>query len=538
MMKLQATSRNWIATFLVIVALLGACLRFTHLDKKIYWIDEVHTSLRAAGFSRTEFVAQAPRNKIVGIEQLHRFQKLTPERNMWAGVKAIASSEHSPLYYGLARIGMELFGSSIKVTRWVAAALGLLLLPAIYLLSQELFNSRLISLVVTALVAVSPVQILYAQEAREYSLFAVTIVVASLAFLRLLKTRKNSRNWHWYGLSIALGLYTQPLFLMVMIAHGFYSLVITGFSWGNLLKKYCYATALGIFLFIPWILVFIFNQDGVGMWIERDLPLRFWLQRWMLNLSATFFDWQSVFSERFFDVEKVQDFNFPFDQAIALWLIPIFGLILYSCYFLLRYAPRKSSFLLVCLIGVATVALGLPDLISGGQRSTVARYMLAVPLSLQIIVGYCLGTKISSPKIGKWGKFIWRFILAIALTTSLLCSWKMVQAPTWWNKYSSYYNAEVAEIINQAETPLVISNAKRISRSTSLSYQLRENAKFLLLDPEDNLPSFDKKQFSDIFLFRPYPEFLAHLQQNQSEPVTIETVFAEGHLYRLKLDAN
>jgi len=536
MMKLKATSGNWTKIFLVIVILLGVWLRFSHLDQKIYWIDEVHTSLRVAGFSRTEFVAQAPRKEIVGIEQLHRFQQLTPERSLWAGVKAIASSEHSPLYYVLTRIGMELFGNSIKVTRGVAAVLSLLLLPAIYWLTQELFNSREISLVATALVAVSPLQILYAQEAREYSLFAVTIVVASWAFLKLIKTRKNSRNWHWYGLSIALGLYTQPLFLMVMIAHGFYSLVVTGFRWGNLLKKYCFATALGIFLFIPWILVFIFNQDGVGMWIERDLPLRFWLQRWMLNLSATFFDWQSVFSERFFDVEKVQDFNFPFDQAIALGLIPIFGLIFYSCYFLIRYAPRKSSFLLICLIGVAAFSLGLPDLISGGQRSTVARYMLAVPIGIQIIVGYCLATKISSPKIRNWQRLVWRCILAIALTTSLLCSWKMVQAPTWWNKYSSYHNAQVAEIVNQSETPLIISNAKRISRSTSLSYQLRENAKFLLLDPEDNLPSFDKQQFSDIFLFRPYPEFLAHLQQNPAQ--TIETVFAEGHLYRLKLDAN
>ena len=527
-MKPQAIAHRFTLFFLVIVIILGICFRFVNLAGKVYWIDEVHTSLRAAGYSRTEFVDMAPRGEIVGIEQLQKFQQLTPTRGLWAATKAISSSEHSPLYYGLARIGMELFGSSPTVTRGVAAVLGLLLLPAVYWLAHELFSSQLVSLSVTALVASSPIHILYAQEAREYSLLAVTVALASAVFWRLSKDK--SFQWWWYGLAIALGFYTHPLFLLVVIAHGVYSFAISSFSWSNLLKKYFWATGLGIVLFVPWILVFIFNDDGVGMWIERDLPLHFWLQRWVLNLSSTFFDWQVVYPERFFDVEKVSDFwvpwSFPFLGGIFLLSL----LLLYSLYFLLRYSDFAQSFFLLTLIGGTAIGLGFPDLAFGGQRSTVARYVIAVPLAIEVIVGYALAASTVSGRIVF--KQLWRGILLFLLTTSLLCSWQMLQAPTWWNKYSSYYNSQTAELINQSPQPLVISNAKRISRSTSLSYELKDNSKFLLMDQDDDLSTIPRDRTYDLFIFRPYPEFLQRLQD--SPQFSVETIFAPGHLYKLK----
>jgi uncharacterized membrane protein len=537
-MKQKATiSWNWMTIFFIVILLLGVYLRFSYLDSKVYWIDEVHTSLRVSGYSRAEFVEQAPRGKIVGIDALQKFQKLTPERNFIAGIKAISSSEHSPLYYGLTRVAMELFGSSIRVTRGVAAVLSLLLFPSIYWLAQELFNSHLISLTVTALVAVSPLQILYGQEAREYSLFAVTIALASAVFLRVIKNQSSINHtkklsWFWYSLTIALGLYTHLLFILVMIAHGIYLFIITNFQWGKLLKKYVFATGLGVLLFLPWIFVFIFNDDGVGMWIERDIPLKFWLQRWVLNISAIFFDFQAIYRERLFDVEEVQDFTFNFNNAIAYLIFPIFILIFYSIYFLVRHNLRSSSFFILVLMGVSALGLGLPDLVFGGQRSTVARYILAVSLGIQLIVGYCLAVNMSNSKSSNWQQQLWRLIFAAIITLSLICSWQMIQAPTWWNKYSSYYNAEVAEVINRSQQPLIISNTERISRSTSLSYHLKNNAKFLLVDENDKLPNITT-EFSDIFLFRPYDEFLVQLQQNKS--YIVKLILLKGHLYRLSI---
>lgn len=536
-MKQKLAFWNGTTIFFAIIVLLGIALRFSYLDSKVYWIDEVHTSLRASGYSRAEFVELAPQGEIVGIESLQKFQKLTPERNFLVAMKAISSSEHSPFYYGLTRVGMELFGSSIKVTRGVAATLSLFLFPSIYWLTQELFNSRLISLAVTALIAVSPLQILYAQEAREYSLFAVTIVLASAVFLRVIKSNSSIRekkqfNWFWYSLAIAFGLYTHPLFVLVMLAHGFFLLITTNLKKSNLFKKYLISTGWGIFLFLPWLAVFIFNEDGVGMWIERDISLKFWLQRWVLNISATFFDFQGIFPEILFDVEKVQDFTFSFDNAISLLIIPLFALIFYSIYFLIKHSYRQSSYFILLLMGVTILGLGLPDLLFGGQRSTIARYILAVIVSIQIIVGYFFANKMNSLNAKQWQNQLWRGLFCLLITLSLISSWQMVQAPTWWNKYSSYYNAEVATIINQAENPLIISNTERISRSTSLSYLLKNDAKFLLLDEKDTIPSI-ASEYSQIFLFRPFDDFLAQLQQNES--YKIEPIFAQGHLYQLSI---
>ena len=80
---------NWLNILAIAILLLGIGLRFTNLDGKVYWIDEVHTSLRASGYTRSEFVEQAPVGQIVGIEELQTFQRLTPDRNFGVGVKAI-----------------------------------------------------------------------------------------------------------------------------------------------------------------------------------------------------------------------------------------------------------------------------------------------------------------------------------------------------------------------------------------------------------------------------------------------------------------
>ena len=56
----------------VIVLTLGVFFRFVNLDKKVYWIDEVHTSLRVSGYKKTEFVDKAPVNRILKIADLQK----------------------------------------------------------------------------------------------------------------------------------------------------------------------------------------------------------------------------------------------------------------------------------------------------------------------------------------------------------------------------------------------------------------------------------------------------------------------------------
>ena len=62
--------------------------------------------------------------------------------------------------------------------RSLSALISLLIFPCIYWLCRELFNVPLsVPGVAIALMAISPIQLVYAQEAREYILWLVTIII-------------------------------------------------------------------------------------------------------------------------------------------------------------------------------------------------------------------------------------------------------------------------------------------------------------------------------------------------------------------------
>jgi uncharacterized membrane protein len=488
----------------IIILLISILFRFTNLDQKVYWVDEVHTSLRASGYTRNDFIEQIPKNQVIGIEDLQRFQCIRPNTGLPETIKALKSAEHSPLYYLMARFSLELFNCSPTTTRGLAAVISLLEYPLIYWLSLELFSSPLTAWLSVALLAVSPFHLLYAQEAREYSLLTVAILFSSAAILWSIR-QKTPLSWGIYCLSVIFGLYTHPVIGLVFIGHGIYVLVIEKCKFTKNFKRYLIASITGLIAFIPWILVFIFNDDGVN-WVNRSIPLVILIQRWLLNLNALFFDVQVLQEQPLFNISTGQDQYLLNNYLVLIFIIPIFILVKYSLYFLLRNTEPKIWLFLFLLMGVTSLTLVLPDLISGGQRSTILRYLIASGLGIQLTVSYLLSRKIET------GKFIWKWITAIILSLGIICSFVIINQETWWNKYSSYYKYEIARIINKSQSPLVITNSERVSRLTSLSYHLEQKTKFIVISRDESIDL--PQNFRDIFLFKPYPELIEQLQDN------------------------
>ncbi len=73
-----------------------------------------------------------------------------------------------------------------------------------YWLCQELFHDSSTRWVAVGLMAVSPFHVLYAQEAREYSLHTALILVSSTLLLRSLRLA-TWQSWAWYALSLVIG---------------------------------------------------------------------------------------------------------------------------------------------------------------------------------------------------------------------------------------------------------------------------------------------------------------------------------------------
>lgn len=510
-------------SLIIILLVLGIFFRFVNLDKKVFWIDEVHSVVRIVGYTRTEFVQQLSQGQILSIEDLQRYQKLSPERGFSDSIKALGGNpEHSPLYYVLARFWMQGFSSPVIATRSLSAVISLLAFPCLYWLCLELFASPLTGWIAIALMTVSPFHVLYAQEAREYSLWAVAILLSSAALLWAIRPSDRKfpiSKWVVYATTVALGLYSHLLFLLVILVHGIYLVSTISFRDEKarvIVVKYILATLAGVLAFLPWLLLFINDSDGIGGWVAKKTPITTLIQRWAINLSSLFFDVQISYPERLFDIESVND-SVKLGYGTISIILLIVTLISYSAYFLYKKTKKQTWLLIFTLISIPGLIMVLPDLISGGQRSTIGRFLTPCYLGIQLAVAYLLTAKITANFVKLWQQKFWQLLLVILLSLGVVSCAIASQAETWWNKYSSYDNPQLAQRINQAPSPLIISGPEKASRLTSLSYELKPNVRFFLTENPNEMKIPDS--VSTIFLFRPSTEFIQALETQQGYKV-------------------
>jgi uncharacterized membrane protein len=163
---------------IIILLVFGIFFRFVNLNQKTYWEDETLTSLRSSGYSVEEVVQQVFDGRVISIEDLKKYQHPNPEKSLTDTINALVEHpEHPPLYYLMSRFWMQLFSGFATTPRSLSALISLLILPCVYWLCLELFESSMVGWVAVALVAVSPVYVRYAQEARQYSLWTVIILL-------------------------------------------------------------------------------------------------------------------------------------------------------------------------------------------------------------------------------------------------------------------------------------------------------------------------------------------------------------------------
>ena len=158
----------WIGVAIV----LGIGFRIWNLDYKVYWHDETYTTFRSAGYFSAEIVQSVVQESPLSIGDLQRFQQLKPGSTAFNTLGSLAREDpqHAPLFFVMARYWMRVFGSSVFASRLLPVVISLLTLPLMYRLAQELFASSRLAWFATAFLALSPIDILFAQTARQYSL--------------------------------------------------------------------------------------------------------------------------------------------------------------------------------------------------------------------------------------------------------------------------------------------------------------------------------------------------------------------------------
>jgi uncharacterized membrane protein len=511
--KIYSKSFRFLIIFFLVV---GIVFRFTNLDRKIYWDDEVYTSLRVSGYTVEELVEQVYNGRVISIEKLQNYQGANSEKSVIDTVKSLAIEEpqNPPIYYVITRLWVQYFGNSVVVTRSLSALLSLIALFYLYWFCRELFQSSQTGEIATALMAVSPFHILYAQAARNYSLWTVTISLSSWALLRAMRLQTKV-GWGIYALTVAVGLYTFPFSLFVSIGHGIYIAISERFRLSKVFISYLLASLVGFIAFIPWIFCIIFNSHKMGKWRKYGGGIGDLLQAWLIQIRRIFID--DSFTQ----------------NLLFFWLIGIIILILvgYSIYFLCHHTQQQVWLFVVTLIVTTWVSLALPDIILGGKRSAVTRYLIPCYIGIELAVAYLFSTKIAFNTIKGFQKRLWQLIAIAIFVGGVLSYANSSSAQVWWNNGPSKIGQipVIIPIVNQSAQPLVISD-NGWANVISLSYSLKPNVKFQLVR-QQQLPEIPE-DFSDYFLYKPSKDLREGLEKNGYQ---IQPAYQSGNVWLWRL---
>ena len=500
----------WLRGLIVILLILGIFFRFAGLDSKAYSHDEAYTSLRISGYTMQEVRDRVFDGRVIDVKELYQYQYPNAEKDVSDTIKGLAIEEAHlpPPYFVLARFWVQWFGNSVAVTRSLSAVISLFAFPAVYWLCLELFESSLVGWIAIAIFSVSPFHLLYAQDARFYSLWIVTILLSSAALLRAIRLNTKS-GWITYAIAVTLGFYTVLFSILVTISHGLYIAIIERFRPTKTFLAYLLASIAGFLTFIPWIVVIVINANQVvrttaSAQSRSNIFVLF--KSWILNLGRVFIDLQ------------IGDVTAP----IILILVG------YSLYYLYRHAPQKISLFIFTLIGVTAICLVLPDLILGWKLSTRPRYLIPSYLGIQLAVAYLFASQIVAIKSSfrQLGKVVMALILSAGVAS---CAVK-VQPEIGGNRSGGNYNIERANIINKSPRSLLVSSNNSLNPGDILALSsLLEPKVKLQLVIEPNIPKIPD-DFSDVFLYNTSDK----IRKELGKKYNIKIVDPKAKIWRLE----
>jgi len=486
---------RWLAIALVAV---GAIFRCSDLDGLVFWHDEVYAAARTAGYGSSELRAGLFQDRVLTAAEILKYQQLDPARgwgDVWEALRG--HPEHTPLYYLLLRLWREGFGNSIAAMRSLSALCSVLAFPALFWLCVELF-SAVTGWVAIALLAVSPVHLLYAHEARAYSLWVLLVLVTTALLVRAWRS-PSWRAWGLYALALTASLYVTLLSVLVAAAHGVSIVLLERWRWTRSLQGWFAAAAVACSMLLLWVVPadWAAARDYTS-WIFVPKPLDELVRLWGLHLSSTFVDLG-------LDLAHPYTLVVPPLCAIALALAAL------SVW---RRGSRAARWFVLPLLVVPAAALIAPDVLFGGHRSANTRYFFPSLIAAQLVVAYALTSR------DRLQHRPWRLGLAGILVAGLISCGLIARADSWWSKASSYHNATLAREIRAAETPLIVSEQSGSTTAgdlTSLAHAVPPDTLFLLVRENSSvtLPAGNET----IFAYRTAPQELAAIAAQLPSPL-------------------
>lgn len=513
--KSFSSRRIW-SCIVVILLCLGVLFRVANLDRPVYWVDEVATSMRVSGYTHADVREQVATGLPVTVADLQTFQTIRGDRPRSDLVRVLTQSpEHAPLYFVLARFWAELFGGAVVKMRSLPVLFSLLALPAMYGLGKSLFNGHkerhLVGLSAVGLLAISPFFVAYSQEARPYSLWILLLLLVNQFLARSLQTNRW-QAWLSYALALILCLYTSLLTVLVVFGQG---LAVMVFHPKRRLS-YSMVTGAALLALLPWVIVVLTHWAKLQSnttWMQVPASLWAILGTWCYSLAVLFFD---------VPVAVDRPVVFGLEVVAAGLTLALIG---YAFYHLVRTAPRSVTG--VFLVGAAAIPLILLllDIVRNGQAAATPRYLMPTHLAALVALAYWVGD--CAFRRSSFSRLAIALLLSVSLLSCIIGLYK--DSP--YLKSRNLSNAEIVAALNANQSVQLITTPYYIQDMISLSYELNPDITIYFL-PEKTDPKALITKVTNLnrptFLFTPSEEIKENIRENQLG--TLESIFEPAPL--------
>lgn len=497
----DAASRT-LRVLLVLVIASGMVLRCEGLGRKALWFDEIGTTLRLSGHTEEEVGRISDAGPRSPTDVLRTFQTAYPGAladGAAAVLRAVTMDEplHSPGYYLAAYLWVRAVGDGRAPLRALSALASLAALALLGLLAWRLFRDRDVVLVTLALAAMSPLQIRYAQEARPYALWSVALLATLLA-TRAAAERPSALAWSRVTLALAAALYVHPLSLLVIPALLLLAVDAAGDQGAPPVAAAVAALGAAIVSWLPWVLVVLVHSErfaGTGGWMGDPFPAARLARAWF-GVAA------SVLYRPSGPGGVLDGLTLPGTRAawVALGILAA-ALLAGGLVCVAQRGPRAVRRSLPALALVPFASLALADVLLGGRRSTVDRYVLPAWIALELALAFLLAQR--EPRVR-----LRQTALALALVLGGVTAARSRPLELWWNTEPEQLAAlgRLEAHLRALPAPIVVTDAPPL-RVLELAHRLPDDASLRLgIDSSDRLAS---DAWARVVLVTPSADLLA-----------------------------
>lgn len=472
-----AHSRFLIRTLFVLTALV-MLVRLIGVSEKFFWVDEVASAIRVAGMTSKELSAKIQLNygKEISAEELKRLVWQSPQSSLEGLIHSLQTedAQHPPLIPFLQFSWAKIVNADPVSGRYLSSVFGILSILLLFVLTRELTNSSSTATVTSFAFALSPLQLIYSQQLREYSAWTALVILSTYLLIRA--ARKNRRcDWVYYAISITLGMYAYVVTAAVIVAHGL-ALLLSSETRASR-KPFAFSVVFCGICFSPWILAILKTLGTVRKsndFTAIPVSISEYVYMFILNVSRNFFD-VGVWSV--WDGSQAGILTSVISAAVAgLGILGIVGIY--------RIDTKFERRLLILITAICFLIWFLPDLILGGRRSLVPRYLMPCWITLYVGLGYFIHSKLIANRP--------RALTGIAILVALLSlggvSFSVyLSSSSWWTTRPPELALEVRNF-DFTTSDLVVADVDAGWQLISFANALPPKSKILLLK-NGELPS-------------------------------------------------